>query len=287
MTNTHKEERELNNVVAAKKVIGWNINQRSGLGKAIPELVVQELLDQNADVIVLTEVVKNESLSVFVQKMRGAGYESAISKNENANEVCILWKADLYQLLTVDDSLITAKENDNPNYLMVKLKDKEDKEFNVVGYRIRVGSKESTNEYEGRARQMKIVTDKLATLNGPTMGITDSNNLRRGATRKEWNLSVLDSMLSEVGFKRNTPDGSSIYAETAVSPEYEFAEDHIITNGIEVADVQYDRDFVKRDTEVYMWGKDFTKRIKGTSFYKQIRVGFPDHAIVKGYFGIV
>jgi hypothetical protein len=118
------------------------------------------------------------------------------------------------------------------------------------------------------------------------MGITDSNNLRRGATRKEWNLSVLDSMLSEVGFKRNTPDGSSIYAEAAVSPEYEFAEDHIITNGIEVADVQYDRDFVKRDTEIYMWGKDFTKRIEGTSFYKQIRAGFPDHAIVKGYFGI-
>jgi hypothetical protein len=276
----------LNNVVAAKKVIGWNINQRSGLGKAIPELVVKELLDQNADIIVLTEVVNNDSLSLFVQKMREVGYESAISKNENTNEVCILWKADLYQLLTVDDSLITAKENDNPNYLMVKLKDKEYKEFNVVGYRIRVGSKESTNEYEGRARQMKIVTDKLATLNGPTMVITDSNNLRRGATRKEWNLSVLDSMLSRVGFKRNTPDGSSIYAETAVSPEYEFAEDHIITNGIEVADVQYDRDFVKRDTEVYMWGKDFTKRIEGTSFYKQIRVGFPDHAIVKGYFGI-
>jgi exodeoxyribonuclease-3 len=62
MTNTHKEERELNNVVAAKKVIGWNINQRSGLGKAIPELVVQELLDQNADVIVITEVFKYQSL---------------------------------------------------------------------------------------------------------------------------------------------------------------------------------------------------------------------------------
>ena len=35
-----------------------------------------------------------------------------------------------------------------------------------------------------------------------------------------------------------------------------------------------------------MWGKDFTKHIEGTNFYEQIRVGFPDHAIVKGYFGI-
>ena len=133
----------------SRKVLGWNINQRSGLGKEIPELVFQELLAQDADIIVLTEVVKNDSLSVFIQKMREAGYEAAISKNENTNEVCILWKAEIYQLLNVDDSLITAKENDNPNYLMVELKDQNDKKFNVVGYRIRVGSKESVNEYEG------------------------------------------------------------------------------------------------------------------------------------------
>lgn len=271
----------------SRKVLGWNINQRSGLGKEIPELVFQELLAQDADIIVLTEVVKNESFSVFIQKMHDAGYESAISKNENTNEVCILWKGEYYQLLNVDNSLITAKENYNPNYLMVELKDQNDKKFNVVGYRIRVGSKESTNEYEGRARQMKIVTEKLELLNGPTMVVTDSNNLRRGATRKEWNLSVLDSMLAAVGFIRNTPEGSSIYAETAVSPEYEFAEDHIITKGIEIRDAEYDRDFVKRDTDIYVWGKDFTKHIEGSNFYKQILVGFPDHAIVKGYFEIV
>ena len=270
----------------SRKVLGWNINQRSGLGKEIPEFVLQELLEQDADVIVLTEVVKNDSLLVFLQKMHEAGYESAISRNENTNEVCILWKVEYYQLLNVDDCLITAKENDNPNYLMVELKDQNDKKFNVVGYRIRVGSKESTNEYEGRARQMKIVTEKLALLNGPTMVVTDSNNLRRGATRKEWNLSILDSMLAAAGFKRNTPEGSSIYVETAVSPEYEFAEDHIITKGVDVTDVLYDRDFVKRDVSVYKWGKDFSERIEGTNKYRQIRVGFPDHAIIKGYFRI-
>ena len=72
-----------------RKVLGWNINQRSGLGKEIPEFVLQELLEQDADVIVLTEVVKNDSLLVFLQKMHEAGYESAISKNEDTNEVCI------------------------------------------------------------------------------------------------------------------------------------------------------------------------------------------------------
>jgi len=270
-----------------RKVIGWNINQRSGLGEKIPELIFQELLEQNADVIVLTEIVKNDSFSLLIQRLHDAGYESAISRNENTNEVCIIWKADIYQLRLVDDSLVTSKENDNPNYLMVQLMDQEGKKINVVGYRIRVGNIESAEEYEGRARQMKIVTERLACLHGPTLVVTDSNNLRRGADRKEWNLSVLDSMLFDIGFKRNTPAGSSIYAEKAVSPEYEFAEDHIITNWIEVSDLQYDRDFVKRDTSVYIWGRDFTKLVEGTSDYLQIMVGYPDHAIIKGYFEII
>ena len=34
-----------------RKVLGWNINQRSGLGKEIPEFVLQELLEQDADVV--------------------------------------------------------------------------------------------------------------------------------------------------------------------------------------------------------------------------------------------
>ena len=72
-----------------RKVLGWNINQRSGLGREIPELVLQELLEQDADVIVLTEVVKNDSLPLFLQKMREAGYESAISKNENIIKLMI------------------------------------------------------------------------------------------------------------------------------------------------------------------------------------------------------
>jgi hypothetical protein len=274
------------NKLMKRKVIGWNINQRSGMGKEIPGVVSEELLDQNADIIVLTEAVKNDSLSVFIEKMQSNGYEAAISKNENTNEVCILWKRELYRLISVDDSLITAKDNDNPNYLMVALKDNDNQGFNVVGYRIRVGKKDSKEEYEFRAKQMRIVTDKLSELSGPTMVVTDSNNLRRGTKAKEWNLSVLDSMLAEVGYKRNTPTGSSIFAANPAIKDYEFAEDHIITNGINITDIQYDREFVQRDTEVYKWEKDFTRRIEGTDDYEQIRVGYPDHAIVKGYFEI-
>lgn len=37
------------------KVIGWNINQRSGFGNDIPQFVIDELIHQDADIIVLTE----------------------------------------------------------------------------------------------------------------------------------------------------------------------------------------------------------------------------------------
>jgi hypothetical protein len=269
-----------------RKVIGWNINQRSGVGKEIPGLVSEELLEQNADIIVLMEVVKNDSLSLFMEKMQSNGYEAAISNNEKTNEVCILWKRELYRLVTVDDSLITTMDNDNPNYLMVVLKDQDDQEFHVVGYRIRVGSKDSKDEYAFRARQMRIVTDKLSELSGPAMVVTDSNNLRRGTKAKEWNLSVLDSLLDEVGYKRNTPTGSSIFAANPCQEEYEFAEDHVISNGVHITDIRYDREFVQRDPDVYKWGKDFTRHIEGKKYYEQIRVGYPDHAIVKCYFEV-
>lgn len=270
----------------SRKVLGWNINQRCGLGRAIPEFVVQELLSQNADIIVLTEVVKNDCFPLFVRKMNEAGYEAASTGNETVNEVCILWRREHYRLLSTDDTLISTKENGNPNYLMVALKDETGEEFNVVGYRICIGDKETREEYESRARQMKIVTEKLSELTGPTIVVTDSNNLRRGTKTKEWNLSVLDSMLAEVGYKRNTPRGSSIFSADPASEEYEFAEDHIITNGVVITDIRYDRDFVRRDPQVYKWGEDFTKRIDGTLYYKKIKVGYPDHAILKGYFEI-
>ena len=47
------------------KVIGWNINQRSGMGKGIPQFVIDELIDQNADIIVLTELFQHSTIGYF------------------------------------------------------------------------------------------------------------------------------------------------------------------------------------------------------------------------------
>ena len=103
----------------SRKVLGWNINQRSELGGEIPELVLQELQEQDADVIVLTEVVKNDSLPLFVQKMREAGYESAISKNENIIKLMIdndfITK---YDISLIDATAIDSVDRDE--YFIIK-----------------------------------------------------------------------------------------------------------------------------------------------------------------------
>ena len=64
------------------KVIGWNINQRSGMGKGIPQFVIDELIDQNADIIVLTELFQHSTIGYFWAEMERAGYQHAVTQND-------------------------------------------------------------------------------------------------------------------------------------------------------------------------------------------------------------
>jgi hypothetical protein len=276
-----------NTINSARKVIGWNINQRSGLGKAIPQFVIEELIHQDADIIVLTEMYKCENLASFWNRMKAAGYDHAISNNEITNEVAILWKDNTFVLDSEPQTIITAKDNLNPNFLRADLRDSDNEMLSVVGYRIRIGFGKNENEYVNRAKQMKIVMEQLEGITNPMVMVTDSNNLRRGAREKKWNLGVLDSIVAEKGFYRNTPAGSSIYTEnSSKGEEYEFAEDHIIGKGVKVSGLQYDRDFVLREKSVYVWGRNFCNYGDPSEKYKAIAPGYPDHAIVKGYYEI-
>lgn len=263
------------------KVIGWNINQRSGMGNGIPQFVIDELIYQDADIIVLTELFKHNTIDYFWDEMERAGYLHAVSQNDGTNEVGILWKKDLYTLFVVDDSVITKKENNNPNLLLVDLLDESGQLLTVVGYRIRMV------DYSERVEELEIVVNKANEKSNPVLMITDCNNLRRETTETSWNLSVVDSILSANGYERHTPGGQSIYAEKSDGGyAYEFAEDHIITRGLKVDLGNYDRSFVNRDMTAYPWGKDFQVYNERTGRRMSIEPGFPDHAIVKGYISL-
>lgn len=80
------------------KVIGWNINQRSGMGKGIPQFVIDELIDQNADIIVLTELFQHSTIGYFWAEMERAGYQHAVTQNDGTNEVGISVDKEGHQL---------------------------------------------------------------------------------------------------------------------------------------------------------------------------------------------
>lgn len=264
-----------------KKVIGWNINQRSGMADSIPQFVIDELIDQNADIIVLTELFKNRTIEYFWNEMKRAGYSFAVTQNDGTNEVGILWKKDEFKLSAVDDSVVTKMDNNNPNLLLVDLLDKFGRIFTVVGFRIRMV------DYIERVEELEIVVEKANAKKNPILMITDCNNLRRGTIEKNWNLDVIDKILSSGDFERHTPFGQSIYAENANGGyAYEFAEDHIIVRGLKVDLGNYDRAFVTRDICAYPWGKDFQRYDEINGCKQSIQPGFPDHAIVKGYISL-
>ena len=272
------------------KVIGWNINQRSGMGKGIPQFVIDELIDQNADIIVLTELFQHSTIGYFWAEMERAGYQHAVTQNNGTNEVGILWKKDVYTFLAVDDSVVTTMKNNHPNFLLVDLEDQNGQFLTVAGFRIRMVDYSQYCEMMEEIKDIRRRKEKLEKENKakekkhPVLMIADCNNLRRETTETSWNLQVVDHILSQGGFERHTPCGQSIFEEHADRGyAYEFAEDHLITRDIVVELGDYDREFVRRDRIAYPWGKDFQTHDKEHRRRVSVEPGFPDHAIVKGY----
>ena len=149
------------------KVIGWNINQRSGMGKGIPQFVIDELIDQNADIIVLTELFQHSTIGYFWAEMERAGYQHAVTQNDGTNEVGILWKKDVYTFHAVDDSVVTTMENNHPNFLLVDLEDQDGQLLTVAGFRIRMV------DYSQRAEELEFVVNKAKEKKHPVLMIAD------------------------------------------------------------------------------------------------------------------
>lgn len=256
------------------KAMGWNINKRSGFGGlGIPEFVTDEIIDQDPDIVVLTEFNDCVNAEVFLEKTfldRGYSYET--TRNEGTNEVVISWKNSCFTKVGVDNTAVTTKGNNVPNYLRVDLMDPNREVISVIGARIRIV------DYAKRQEEMRFILTKAKEISNPIIMIGDFNNNRRETTAP-WSLKVIDAMLAESDFVRYTPKGQSIYQEESMRGyAYEFPEDHIMVRGMQVEIEDYDKDFVYRALEHYPWGKDF----QSGNCRQAIKPGFPDHAIVKG-----
>ncbi len=259
-----------------KKICSWNINSATNRNIFTPKFVGEEIVWQNSDFFILTEFCKTKNYESFINKyFVENGYNYILSNNPpKHNDILIAWKKDKY-----DKDLENANIQTNetiPNFAYVVLRDKKGLIFVLAGVRITIES------YENRAKQFDFVLNSLNSYERVIIG-GDFNCLRRGTKETNWNIKVLSQKSEENGFSLVTPKGQSVYAEKAISTEYEFAEDHFLIKGIKMTNEEYDRSFADRNSNIYLHGRNFSVYdylLRRNIWSINVGSGIPDHAIL-------
>lgn len=257
-------------------IMEWNIHQQGLYLKdtPLPFWIVDEFGD--SDIVVLTEYChRNSKADEFVCKICDQGYHYNFSQNLSGNDVLIAVR-EKYQILDVSfescGGIAAVPEN-----LRVDLKVGENT-LSVIGVRIKefgfrrkkseeIMQKDYQEQAFKRAKNMEWLMQWVKGIQNPVVIMGDFNQYQRRTSVMEWNLGVIDTMVSP-SFVRITPDGQSIYKEE----DDKFPHDQFIVKGMNVKEARYDREFVRLDRIAYYCGKDLNS----------IDAGYPDHAILRG-----
>jgi len=258
------------------KIIEWNINQRSNKNRLqMPEWVLREVLDQKADIIVLTEYCDTIDYNFVVNKLKEYNVERT-NNPRGQNDVLIAIKKEFAVLNRKKlVSSFEKGEKDNPNFLRVDIK-KGDKIVTVIGCRIRVGygeynketrkyEKNEKNDYEMRGKQYKKIITEISNCENDVILIGDLNVSEKHTEYADFNWCKVNKSLPK-GFTIYTPEeGYSFYN---VKIQEEFCLDHIITNISEEIQLDYYWDYKEgREPIVYIPNR-------------KIEPPYPDHAIL-------
>ncbi|HER9585290.1 TPA: endonuclease/exonuclease/phosphatase family protein [Streptococcus pyogenes] len=244
-------------------VLTWNLNQRSGLGRKIPDMVVHELQQFKSDIICLTEYVKTKNHSLFCSKLQNIGYEtfeniSSPDFVDFGNELLIAIKSDV-----ISDSKVISIDNDdnNPNFLRVTV-NIFGKELNIIGTRIKTGGEDITTDFKERKIQLDNLISNLPESQKNTIVLGDFNNgffkqsddihTYQGKAREFYSYPLLKLEMNKVGLTAYTPPQSNSWKYCKL--------DHIFAN-IPISNENYSWEFLKNPN------------------YKR-QVGYPDHAIL-------
>lgn len=274
-------KKEINNL----KIIEWNINQRSNHGKIdnIPHWIAQEIIDLDADIVIITEFYKTSDWKEFVNAL--GSYNTFVTNNSNGNnEVLIAIKKEYTILEDSVYSWVSDYDSNMPDYLEVSIKYRQ-KIITIVGARILVGKykyniSEVTKEMKCRKKQWNKILDRIKMLQEKgnlIIGAGDFNTGRRENPNMDWSMGVLEAELLPFDIKLYTPDGCSheLYKQkNARKPEgvdYAGCPDHLFASSfMEVKTVPYYWNFVEQDKNVYS-EREYTKNIPNP---------YPDHGIL-------
>lgn len=255
------------------KVMEWNINQRSGFCKGsqtIPSFVGEEIKEQNADVVVLTEFYKAKNWDKFISDTFSSYHVFYTMNPNNQNDVLIA--IENTHKITHVEYLYSEDGNDNPNYLRVDMI-VGGIEFCVIGVRIRV--KDTTKgDYKWRKKQFDLISKLVDTTNKANIPkrfviLGDFNNSRiletkeayKGKLTEFYNYHLIGTEFEKIGLEVRTPKEGFSWGGYIKN-------DHIVvTKNINVLCCDYCWKFTEKH-EVY--------KVKE----KHIPIGYPDHAIL-------
>lgn len=165
------------------KILNWNVNQRSGLGKQIPDVVVNELKHLDADVVCLTEYKNHFE---FCEQLKSLGYSLFMYPEyieRFQNEVLIAIKT---KFVTLPKLTTFPKEDMFPDFLHLQI-DFEGAPLHIIGARIKIATIDNSLSYnrklpllvkdaKERLLQIEYITEYVRKLNGKILLMGDFNN---------------------------------------------------------------------------------------------------------------
>lgn len=270
------------------KLINWNINQRSGFTKlnVIPELVVDEIEREKADIICLSEYVNQSNYLSFSRSLEKLGYKLFFEKNSSKNQILIginTRSIDLDNVEVFSEEVFKRFRN-TPDFLHLKITTHTAEVFNVIGVRIKIASPSKSlsydekiefqiNDAKERNEQLDLLLNYLDKVEGDQIIVGDFNNyyFDKDSNLSSWShdqnylqnyfsFPILLHKMLEKDFNNYTPEGYSwINTKLKSSPKRFIKNDHLFSN-IPVSTVSYSWDF-----------KENPDYIEGV-------VGYPDHA---------
>lgn len=277
------------------KTLEWNINGRIGYGNySIPEFVADEIMTQNAAIVILTEFVLLCGWDYF-RGVLGKKYKFFSSPFiSGQNGVLIAIKKDI-DGLNYDSIVVTSEMNTNkiekPNFLQLEVEIAK-VPLIIIGTRIKVGDKNNnlTNDFISRKNQFDALYDHLEKIKGTFVVAGDLNHgaiylecdqhqAYKGYAREFYNYQMIWRKIDKKNYTLATPDKggkygakySTVSKDNNIGKLYYTKLDHIISNGVKVTNPDYCWGFVNPNN-----GYGGLKK----EDYKSHLISLPDHAIL-------
>lgn len=275
------------------KVIEWNIHGAASMGwnnnYTIPKFVVDRILNEKAEIIILTEFVISKGWDYLQSKFEENNYVWFMTHTSYQNGILIAINKNIEGLDLEEikkykgDKTSSTMDTDvaeRPDFLQVEFKIKDQLIF-IIGTRIRDDSfKNKREQFENLLKQVKSIGEGGAVIiagdfnHGAIKNESDENYNYEGSVREDYNYQLIRKLFIDINYATYTPDYGTYgrkFSWVMENPAIKIKEDHVITRNVKVTNEDYLWDFVSQNNG---YGN-----LKAADYKTHLK-GLPDHAIL-------